>query len=172
MKGDGLHRIPRSRFWYYKIKVNGRWHSISTKTTSYQEAKGKRHDALEDQKDGRLPEGEIARWPFERAASHYLQTEAALRLRASSLRKEAFFLVRPTQLFGHVPCKGITAANIKQLQAEMKNIGLKNTSNNLVIGATGRVLKLAKVWRRIRDDVKRLSEKDNKPVARVLISLL
>src|ERR1035437_2067173 len=168
MKGDGLHRIPRSRFWYYKIKVNGRWESVSTKTTSYKEAKCKRHDALEDQKDGRLPDGEIARWPFARAASHYLQTEAALRLLASSLKKEAFFLVRPTQLFGQVPCDGITAANIKQLQAEMKNAGLKNTYNNLVLGATGRVLKLAKVWRRIRDDVKRLSEKDNKPVARVL----
>jgi integrase len=168
MKGDGLHRIPRSRFWYYKIKVNGRWHSVSTKTTSYQEAKRKRHDALEDQKDGRLPDGEIARWPFERAASHYLQTEAALRLRASSLKKEAFFLVRPTQLFGHVPCEEITVANIKQLQAKMKNAGLKNTYNNLVLGATGRVLKLAKVWRRIRDYVKRLSEKENKPVARVL----
>jgi len=98
MSGDGLHRISRSRLWYYKIKVNGRWHSVSTKTTSYQEAKRKRRDALNDQEDGRLPEGGIARWPFERAVSHYLQTEAALRLRASSLKKEAFFLVRPTQL--------------------------------------------------------------------------
>src|ERR1019366_10096589 len=125
MNGDGLHRIPRSRFWYYKIKVNGRWHSVSTKTTNYQEAKCKRHDALEDQKHGRLLESEFARWPFERAAFHYLQTEAALRLRANSLRKEAFFLVRPMKLFGHIPCEGITVANIRQLQAEMKNAGLK-----------------------------------------------
>jgi integrase len=168
MKGDGLHRILRSRFWYYKIKVNGRWHAVSTKTTSYQEAKRKRRDALRDQEDGRLPEGEIARWPFERAASHYLQTDAVLRLRASSLKKEAFFLVRPAKLFGHLACERITAAHIQQLQAEMKDDGCKNTYNNLVLGATGRVLKLAKVWRRIRDDVKRLSEKDNKPVARVL----
>jgi integrase len=50
----------------------------------------------------------------------------------------------------------------------MKGTGLKNSYNNLVLGATGRVLKHAKVWRRIRDDVKRLSEKDIKPVARVL----
>src|SRR5437762_11432470 len=50
----------------------------------------------------------------------------------------------------------------------MKNAGCKNTYNNLVLGATGRVLKYAEVWRRMRDKVKRLSEKDNKPVARVL----
>jgi len=168
MKGDGLYKRPKSPFWYFKLKGNGHWREVSTKTSNYQEAKRKRRDTLNDQEDGRLPEGGIARWAFERAVSHYLQTEAALRLRASSLKKEAFFLVRPTQLFGHVPCEGITAAHIQQLQAEMKNSGLKNTYNNLVLGATGRVLKLAKVWRRIRDDVKRLSEKDIKPVARVL----
>ena len=143
MKGDGLHRISRSRFWYYKIKVNGRWHSVSTKTTSYQEAKRKRSDAAKAQEDGCLPEGEIARWPFERAASHYLRTNAALRLRPSSLKKEAFFLVRPTKLFGQLACERITAAHIQQLQAEMKDSGCKNTYNNLVLGATGRVLKHA-----------------------------
>jgi integrase len=168
MKGDGLHRIPRSRFWYYKIKVNGRWKSVSTKTTSYQEAKRKRRDALKDQEEGRLPEGEIARWSFERAASDYLRTGAALRLHANSLKKEAAFLVRPTKILGGVACERITAMHIQQLQAEMKDAGRKNTYNNLVLGATGRVLKHAKVWRRIRDDVKRLSEKDIKPVARVL----
>jgi integrase len=138
MKGDGVYKRPKSPFWYYK------------------------------QQNGRLPEGEIARWAFERAASHYLETDAALRLRESSLKKEAFFLVRPTQLLGKVHCDRITAVHIQQLQSSMKNDGCKNTYNNLVLGATGRVLKLAKVWRRIRDDVKRLSEKDNKPVARVL----
>jgi hypothetical protein len=72
------------------------------------------------------------------------------------------------KLFGQVACEGITAAHIQKLQAEMKGAGCKNTYNNLVLGATGWVMKLAKVWRGIRDDVKRLSEKDNKPVARVL----
>jgi hypothetical protein len=50
----------------------------------------------------------------------------------------------------------------------MRNDGRKNTYNNLVLGATMRVLRFAKVWRRIRDDVTRLPEGDNKPVARVL----
>ena len=50
----------------------------------------------------------------------------------------------------------------------MKNDGCKNTYNNLVLGATIRVLRFAKTWRRIRDEVTRLSERGNKPVARVL----
>ena len=115
-----------------------------------------------------MPEGEIARWPFDRAAAHYLQNAASLRLRPSSLRKEAFFLVRPRKALGRVHCDRITAAQIQQLQASMKNEGRKNTYNNLVLGATARVLKHAEVWRKVRDRVKRLSERDNKPVARVL----
>jgi hypothetical protein len=168
MRGDGLYKRPKSPFWYYKLKQNDRWREVSTRTSIYQEAKRKRGKALDDQERGRLPEGEIARWAFERAASHYVQNSASLRLRPSSLRKEAFFLVRPKKLFGRVPCDRITAAHIQQLQAEMKNDGCKSTYNNLVVGATGRVLKYAEVWQRIRDKVKRLSEKDNKPVARVL----
>jgi integrase len=168
MKGDGLYKRPKSPFWYYKLKENGQWREVSSKTSNYQEAKKKRRDALKDQDEGRLPEGEIARWPFERAAIHYLQNAASIRLRPSSLKKEAFFLVRPKRLFGFVPCDRITAAHIQQLQADMKKDERKNTYNNLVLGATIRVLKDAQVWQRVRDKVKRLSERDNKPVARVL----
>src|SRR6266567_3485851 len=133
MKGDGLYKRPKSPFWYFKLKGNGHWREVSTKTSKYQEAKRKRAKALEDQEQGRLPEGEIARWPFERAACHYLQNAASLRLRPSSLKKEAFFLVRPKKLFGDVACDRITAAHIQELQAEMKNAGRKNTYNNLVL---------------------------------------
>ena len=39
MRGDGLYRIPRSRFWYFKMKENGRWRGVSTKRVSYEDAK-------------------------------------------------------------------------------------------------------------------------------------
>jgi hypothetical protein len=47
------------------LKEKGRWRGVSTKTTSYQDAKRLRRKELQDQEEGRLPEGEIARWPFE-----------------------------------------------------------------------------------------------------------
>ena len=114
-----------------------------------------------------MPDGEIARWPFERAANQYLR-KVAMRLRPNSFKKEAFFLVRPKKQFGRVACELLNATHIQQLQAAIRNDGRKNTYNNLVLGATVRVLRFAKVWRRIRDDVTRLPERDNKPVARVL----
>ncbi|MGA7920449.1 MAG: site-specific integrase [Candidatus Acidiferrales bacterium] len=167
MRGDGLYKIPKSRFWYYKLKENGRWRGISTKTTSYAVAKRIRQKTLQDQEEGRLPEGEISRCPFERAACFYLQ-KASTRLRPNSIKKEISFLMRPKKLFGQVACGAITPMHIQQLQVEMKNDGCKNTYNNLVVGVTMRVLRFAKVWRRIRDDVTRVSERDNKPVARVM----
>ena len=167
MNGDGLHRIPGSPFWYYKLKENGRWRSISTKTANYQEAKRIRRKALEDQEEGRLPEGEIARCLLSERLPHTCRGLARDCVRAAS-RKKPSFLVRPIKRFGRIPCERISAAHIHQLQIEMKNDGCKNTYNNLVLGATMRVLRFAKVWRRIRDDVTRVSERDNRPVARVL----
>jgi len=168
VRDDGLHRIPNSPYWYFKLKgSDGRWRGVSTKERRFQEAKKKRRKVLTDQEEGRLPNEEISRLPFEQAVALYL-VKAKVRLSGESLRKEGFFLVRPKKLFGRIACDRITAAHIEQLQAQMKAEGRKNTYNNLVFGATKRVLQFAKVWRRIRDDVARLSERDVKPVARVL----
>jgi integrase len=90
------------------------------------------------------------------------------RLRPNSIKKEVSFLMRPKKLFGHVVCERITPMHIRQLQVERKNDGRKNTYNNLVLGVTMRVLRFAKAWRRIRDDVTGVSERDNKPAALVL----
>src|SRR6267378_3714406 len=111
MRGDGLYKIPKSPFWYYKLKENDRWRGVSTKTTSYQAAKRFRRKALQEQEEGRLPEGEIARWPFERAALHYIQ-KAGIRLRPNSIKKELSFLMRPKKSLGRVLCERITATHI------------------------------------------------------------
>jgi integrase len=49
----------------------------------------------------------------------------------------------------------------------MKKDGRQNSYINLVIGTVSRVLRFAKTWRRIQDDVIRLRE-HQKPIARVL----
>jgi hypothetical protein len=84
MSGDGLYKIPKSPFWYFKLKENGRWRGVSTKTRNYADAKRKRSKVLQDQEEGRWPTGEIARWPFERAASQYI-LKADMRLRPGSI---------------------------------------------------------------------------------------
>ena len=166
MRGDGLYRRPGSPYWYTKLRINGRWREISTKKRKYGEAKSERKKLIQDQDEGRLPEGQLAGWAFERVAHQYLQA-ASIRLRPSSLKKERFFLVRPIREFGSLHCEKITAASIRQLQMNMKEGGCQNSYINLVTGATARVLRFSKTWRRIQDDVNRLPERAM-PIARVL----
>jgi integrase len=159
MRGDGLYKRPGSPFRYFKLKsTNGRWREISTREKNYLEAKRKRRRAIQDQEDGKWPDGELARLPFGVVVDRYLEI-AATRLRPSSRRKEAFFLVRPTRLFGSLACEKITGLNVQQLQASMKEDGCHNSYINLVVSAAARVLRLAKTWRRIQDDVHRLRER-------------
>ena len=119
MKGDGLYKRPKTPYWYFKRNENGRWREVSTKTVNYQQAKRVRRKSLQDQEEGRLPDGEMARWPFERATRQYLKV-AAIRLRLTTLRKEGFFLVRPIELFGSLACEKITATHMQELQTAMK----------------------------------------------------
>ncbi len=159
MRGDGVYKRPGSPFWYFKLKEqNGRWREISTRVKSYQGARTVRRKAKQDQDEGRLPEGELPGWSFERVADQYLKT-GSIRFRSSTLKKETHFLVRPIRLLGTLACGKITSSHIQQLQASMKNDGCRNTYINLVVGATARVLAFAKTWRRIRDDVRRLPER-------------
>jgi len=166
MRGDGLYRRPKSPFWYFKLKENGGWREVSTKTSHYQEARRVRQKKLDEQENGMLPDFEISRLTFERAAKEYLEA-ARLRLSPATVAKERFFLVRPCKTFGKVVCEKITASHIRQLQRAMKDGGCKASYNNLVFGAASRVLKFAKVWKRLESDVKRIRERA-KPAGRVL----
>jgi hypothetical protein len=40
---------PGSPFWYFKLKENGRWHELSTKTACFEDAKKVRRHALQDE---------------------------------------------------------------------------------------------------------------------------
>ena len=148
MRGDGVYRRPGSPYWYYKLKDNGHWHEVSTKTRNYQKARQLRRDAMKSLEEGRLVIGGLARLPFEAVAAKYLQA-ASLRLRESTLKKERLFLVRSIHLFGCLKCDQLTAAEIFRLQETMKRDGCTNTYVNLVVDATARILRFARVWQRI-----------------------
>ena len=144
----------------------GRRREVSTRTRKYAEARRIKAAAMREQQEGSLPRRELVRLPFERVVEFYLES-AAIRLKASSLKKERYFLVRPIVLLGDVKCDQITANQIRRLQTGMKRDGCKSSYINLVTGAVTRVLRFVKVWNRIGSDVKRLRE-PKVPIARVL----
>jgi integrase len=82
---DGLHR--RGDIWYFNIKVNGKWREVTTGTRSYQEARTRRHEALEAQKQGRLPGGK-GKLRFERAAEMWAAARRQTRLSENTKRTD------------------------------------------------------------------------------------
>jgi len=158
MRGDGLYKRPGSPYWYYKVRDGGRWREISTRERIYTKAKVVRKDALADIENGVFAAGELARISFEKAMEKYLRT-AALRLRKSTLKKERLFLARPVRLFGNLRCDQITDSQIFTLQESMKRDNCVNSYVNLVVDTTARVLRFAKVWQRIKANVRRLPER-------------
>ena len=70
-------------------------------------------------------------------------------------------------LFGELRCEQVTDAHIFGLQESMRRDNCINSCVNLVVDATERVLRFARVWQRIEPNVKRLSER-TPPIGRVL----
>ena len=66
---DGLHK--RRGYWYYCLTINGQRRFFSTGTTTYQQARKIRNEAVQQQEEGRLPT-DLAKQPFERLAADWL----------------------------------------------------------------------------------------------------
>jgi len=94
MRSDGVYTRPGTPYWYYKVKHDGRWHEVSTKTKNSKEARQIRRDALKSVDEGRLVIGGLVRLPVKTVAAKYLQV-SALHFKESTLKKERLFLVRP-----------------------------------------------------------------------------
>src|SRR5437667_8338826 len=66
---DGLHK--RRGYWYYSLTINSRRRFFSTSTKNYNEARKKRHEAIQLQEEGRLPT-DLAKQQFGRLAVDWL----------------------------------------------------------------------------------------------------
>ena len=85
LDNDGLHK--RRGIWHFKLKVNGKWKEFSTHSKNYQKARAKRQEALEAQKQGRVP-GDKGKLLFEKAMGEWLKVRANQTLAENTLRIE------------------------------------------------------------------------------------
>jgi len=102
---DGLHK--RRGIWHYKRRIGGRWREFSTRTSSYQEARKIRHQAVQDEQNGRLPT-DMGKWLFEKAASDWLATRTNI-VATQTLRIDRERLVPLLKAFGGRRLEEITS---------------------------------------------------------------
>ncbi len=158
---DGLHK--RRGIWHYKRRIGGRWREFSTRTSSYQEARKIRHQAVQDEQNGRLPT-DMGKWLFEKAASDWLATRTNI-VATQTLRIDRERLVPLLKAFGGRRLEEITSEGGSAIRAyQMARVVLvSNRTVNLETKVLRMILRRARQWARVADDYKALPENKQGP---------
>jgi len=163
----------RGKTWHCHFVVNGQRFRQSLGTTDWREAQAKEKELIADAREGKLSQtsSSMARQPFGLAADDYV-TARKLELAPASQAKEKQLLVQLRAYFKQEPLKKITAKRITECRAwraeqtrEVKRSGKKQTilcagpaTLNAELGILRRILKRAKLWARVADDIRPLKE--------------
>jgi len=150
---DGLHK--RRGIWHFKLKVAGRWKEMSTRETSYQEARKFRNKILRAQEEGRLPT-DRAKWTFVKAAEHWFENRKKT-VAPETWRIDKQRLERLKERFAEKQLMQITSDDISDYQM----VRLENVSPSTInseIKVLRMILKTAKLWAALGDSVTPLRE--------------
>lgn len=158
---DGLHR--RRGIWHYRLRVDGKLRELSTRTTNYAEARKVRAAAVEAERQGRRPT-DLARARFEQAAEDWLagrkltvapKTYASDKIRLKFVQR-AFSGRRLEELVAN------GGALIRQYQLT-RSAKVGPRTNNMELSVIRLILKSARLWRQVADDIRALREPGGGP---------
>ena len=163
----------RGKTWHCHFVVNGQRFRQSLETTDWREAQAKEKERIAAASEGKLHQTSttLARQAFGLAADDYV-TARKLELAPASQAKEKQLLVQLRAYFKQDPLKTITAKRITDYRAwrasqtvEKKRGGTLQVIQcagpatlNAELGILRRILKRAKLWARVADDIRPLKE--------------
>ena len=163
----------RGKTWHCHFVVNGQRFRQSLETTDWREAQAKEKELIAQASEGKLHQTStsLARQPFGLAADDYV-TARKLELASASQAKEKQLLEQLRAYFKQEPLKAITAKRITEYRAwrasqtkevksgesvqSVKCVG--PATLNAELGILRRILKRAKLWARVADDIRPLKE--------------
>lgn len=163
----------RGKTWHCHFVVNGQRFRQSLETTDWREAQAKEKELITQASEGKLHQTSttLARQPFGDAADDYV-TVRKLELAPASQAKEKQLLVQLRAYFKQEPLKAITAKRITEYRAwrasQTREVKAGETVRqvpcagpatlNAELGILRRILKRAKLWARVADDIRPLKE--------------
>lgn len=163
----------RGKIWHCHFVVNGQRFRQSLETTDWREAQNKEKDLIAQASEGKLHPSStsMARQPFADAAYDYVSARK-LELAPASQAKEKQLLVQLRAYFKNEPLKAITAKRITEYRAwrasqtrEVKKgenvrkvLCVGPATLNAELGILRGILKRAKLWARVADDIRPLKE--------------
>jgi integrase len=145
--------------YHTDFTVNGQRFRQSLGTKDWREAQSKRKELIGQATEGKLTQTSttLARQPFGQAADDYVAARK-LELAVASRAKEKQLLVQLRAYFKQEPLKSITAKRVIEFRAWRSEQKVGPATLNAELGILRRILKRAKLWARIADDIRPLKE--------------
>jgi hypothetical protein len=149
----------RGKTWHCHFVVNGQRFRQSLGTKDWREAQSKEKELIGQAMEGKLTQTSttLARQPFGQAADDYV-TARKLELAAASQAKEKQLLVQLRAYFKQEPLKSIVAKRIIEYRAWRAEQKVGPATLNAELGILRRIMKRARVWARVADDIRPLRE--------------
>ena len=158
-KGTNVALVKRGKTWHCHFVVNGQRFRQSLKTSDWREAQSKEKDLIGQAIEGKLTQTStsLARQPFGQAADDYV-TARKLELAQPSRSKEKQLLVQLRAYFKQEPLRTITAKRIIEYRAWRAEQKVGPATLNAELGILRRIMKRARTWARVADDIRPLRE--------------
>jgi integrase len=160
----------RKKHWHMDVTVNGVRYREALDTTDRREAL-----ALEKKRVAEIQQGkaasksgrEFARRPFVEAAKAYLEARKP-HVSERTIQFEVERLKPLSAFFGDRPLLRVKAEDIGSYQKRRLEQGVSGRTVNMEVGVLRRMLKRAKVWNTVSEDVKTFPE-HAREIGRVLV---
>src|SRR5215469_15244709 len=151
--------VKRGKTWYCHFFVNGQRFRQSLGTRDWREAQAKLKELIGQATEGKLTQTSVslARQPFGQAADDYMLARK-LELAVASQAKEKQLLVQLRSYFQQAPLKSITAKQITEYRAWRAEQKVGPATLNAEVGILRRIMKRARLWARVADDIRPLRE--------------
>ena len=152
--------FKRHKIWWTDFSVYGQRYRQSLGTTDWRVAQTSEKELIAQASQGKLaPAGQqFSKLNITDALDRYLADRAA-HVQPRSKRSESDHANPLREYFGPLPLARIDADSIAAYVRQRKAKGLSNTTVNMEIGILRRILKRAKRWHLVADDVPRLPER-------------
>ena len=159
--------VKRGKTWHTHFFVDGERFRQSLETSDWREAQAKEKELIAQASQGKLAPAsqQFSRLSMNEALDRYLADRSA-RVAGRSHRSESDHAKPLRTFFGQTHLHRITAEAILSYIRERKAKGISNTTVNMETGILRRVLKRAKRWHFVADEVPHLPER--KDIGRAL----
>jgi integrase len=159
--------FKRGITWWTDFSVNGMRFRLSLETTDWREAQSREKEKIAQASGGKLAPSnqQFARLALTEALDRYLEDRSAY-VAPPSHRSESDHAKPLRECFGATPVARISTESILAYIRDRKEKGISNTTVNMEIGILRRVLKRAKRWYFVGEEIPHLPER--KDIGRAL----